>query len=129
MTHKESRQKHKQEERENLSQKLRTVYEESGLTVKEISKITGIKSSTLTSWFTGNRYPKPASAKIVIEKVKKYFGTDRREYIDKNKYRNMYIDKVYKILTTLPMAEQGKALIDVYDSLPTVSSPRPTNDN
>lgn len=127
MTHKEARQKRKQEEREKLSSELRKVYEDSGLTVKEISRITGVKFSTLTSWFTGTRYPKPASAKAVIEKVKKYFSSDRTEYIDKNKCRNLFVDKVYKALTTLPAAEQGKAIINAYDSLPTVSSPRPMN--
>lgn len=127
MTHKESRQKRKQEEREKIAQDLRKLYEESGLTMKEISRITGVKFSTLTSWLTGKRYPKPSSAKLVTEKVRKYFGTDRTEYIDKGKCRNLFIDKVYKALTALPAAEQGKAIIEAYDSLPTVSSPRPIN--
>lgn len=127
MTHKEARQRRKQEEREKTSQKLRKIYEESGLTVKEISKITGFKASTLTSWLTGTRYPKPASAKVVIEKIEKYFDSDRIEYIDKEKCRNMYIDKVFKILTTSPVKEQGKALVEAYDSLPTISSPKPVN--
>ena len=39
----------------------------------------------------------------------------------------MYIDKVFKILTTSPVKEQGKALVEAYDSLPTISSPKPVN--
>lgn len=125
MTHKEARKRRQQAEKEELSFKLREVYEKSGLTVNEISRITGFKAATLTSWFIGVRFPKNESAKAVIDKINGYFDTSRREYIDKEMCRNLYIDKVYTILTTMSPKEQGKALIDVYDTLPTVSSPKP----
>ncbi len=125
MTHKEIRKRKREAEKETLSQKLRITYEKSGLTVKEISKITGVKANTLTSWFTGSRFPKTATALLVIDKIEKYFDTSRKEYIDKQGCRNMYVDKIFTILTTMPPNEQGKAIIEVYDSLPTISSLRP----
>lgn len=123
MTHKEAKEKKKQEEKEEILKRLRYVYEESGLTTNEISKITGIKRSTLISWFTGNRCPKKVTAKMVEEKIENYFNKGK-EYIDKQACRNYFIDKVYDVFTKVDKSKQGKAIVDIYDSLPTVSKKR-----
>lgn len=120
MTHKEARQRKKKEEQEKISTRLRQLYDESGLTAWEISKITGVKRNTLISWFNGYRCPKKATAEMVEAKIANYFNKGK-EYIDKQACRNYFIDKVYDVFTKVDKSKQGKAIVDIYDSLPTVS--------
>jgi transcriptional regulator with XRE-family HTH domain len=122
LTLKEIRKRKQLAEKETISEKLRTAYETSGLTVSEISKITGVNKSTLTAWFCGNRTPKKGTADAVITKINGYFeGSDKKEYIDKGECRNLFIDRVYQAFTTIPYERCGKAIIDIYDELPTVT--------
>lgn len=122
MTYKEIRQRKRRIERESISEKLRNAYEVSGLTVQEISKITGYNYNTLTAWFCGNRTPKKATAELVISKIKKYFEyDDKAEYIDKKGCRNLFIDRVYQAFTTMNPEQLGKEIIMIYDTLPTVT--------
>ena len=122
MTLKEIRKRKQLAEKETISEKLRIAYETSGLTVSEISKITGVNKSPLTAWFCGNRTPKKGTADAVIAKINGYFeGSNKKEYIDKNECRNLFIDRVYNVVTTMPHERCGKAIIDIYDELPTVT--------
>lgn len=122
MTYKEMRQRKRRTEREAISEKLRDAYEKSGLTVQEISRITGHNYNTLTAWFCGNRTPKKATAELVIAKIKTYFEhDDRAEYIDKKGCRNLFIDRVYQAFTSKNPEQLGKEIIAIYDSLPTVT--------
>ena len=109
MTYKEMRQRKRRMEREAISEKLRDAYEKSGLTVQEISRITGHNYNTLTAWFCGNRTPKKATAELVIAKIKTYFEhDDRAEYIDKKGCRSLFIDRVYQVFTSKNPEQLGK---------------------
>jgi len=123
MTRKEQKKKQKEEEQQKILKRLRRIYETYGLTYKEMSRITGVNVHTIVSWLTETRCPKKETAKKFEEKIRNYFRHGR-EYIDKEYCRHLFIDKVYEVFTSLPVEEQGKAIIDIYDSLPCVSRTR-----
>lgn len=124
VTRKEQKKLRDNAERELRLEKVRELYQQSGLTYMEISRITGIKQNTLACYFTGRRVPSDKTVQLIQQKINCYFerGT---EYVNKQAQRNRFIDGIYKILTELSPKEYGKAIIALYDGLPTESIKKP----
>lgn len=112
------KERREKENRERL-EKIRSLYEESGLSYTEFASVAGCKRNTIACYLTGKRVPPKKTLQDIDRRIKNYFSNGN-EYIDKNSCKKLFADKVYSII--LKNANNPDALykliIDLYNSLP-----------
>jgi transcriptional regulator with XRE-family HTH domain len=112
------KEKRERENRER-SEKIRSLYEESGLSYTEFANIVGCKRNTIACYLTRKRVPPKKTLKDIEKKITNYFSNGS-EYIDKKSCEKLFADKVYNII--LKNANEPdtlyKSIIDLYNSLP-----------
>lgn len=102
------------------SDRVREIYERSGLTYDELSALTGIKPNTLACYLSGRRNPNDIVVSVIEEKVNSFLNGGG-EYINKSAYRDNFAEAVYDIIQNCPVNEQPREIMKAFDKLPTVS--------
>lgn len=109
----------KEKEKKERVEKIRFLYEESGLSYTEFAKVVGCNRNTLSCYLTNKRVPPKKTLQEIEKKIKNYFSNGN-EYIDKKSCEKLFADKVYHIIL-----EKGnrpdilyKSIMAVYNNLP-----------
>ena len=66
-------------EKKNNSQIIRDLYLESGMSYSQLSKATGIKYNTLTSWLIGRRNPPDYAVELLRKKIVKVAKNHKKQ--------------------------------------------------
>lgn len=111
----------KEASRERRKRAIRELWEKSGLSYQELSKITGIKLNTMSCYILGKRVPTEAGLIAIKAKVENYFAGGS-EYINKQGNRAFFTDSLAEILKTKEQSEYFAEIVGLYDRLPTVTS-------
>ena len=114
--------------RERRRKAVRELWEQSGLSYQELSKITGIKLNTMSCYILGKRVPTEAGLNDIKKKVENYFAGGN-EYINKQGSRAMFTDGLAEILKTKEPSEYFKEIVGLYDRLPTATTQQIRNKN
>lgn len=118
-------QKERKEKNKNeRSEKIRLLYEESGLSYTELAKVTGCNVNTLSCYITGKRTPPKAVLTDIEKKVRNYFCKGN-EYIDRKACQKIFSDKISQIIlgqaTKFGLNEPDelyKLIMKAYNTLP-----------
>ena len=116
-----TQQERKEASRERRKRAIRELWEKSGLSYQELSKITGIKLNTMSCYILGKRVPTEAGLITIKAKVENYFAGGS-EYINKQGNRAFFTDSLAEILKTKEQSEYFAEIVGLYDRLPTVTS-------
>lgn len=112
------REKREREERER-TEKIRCLYEESGLSYTEFANVVGCNKNTISCYLTHKRVPPKKTLAEIEKRLKNYFHNGN-EYINKKFCEKLFADKVYRIIL-----ENGdrpdvlyKSIMSLYNELP-----------
>ena len=104
--------------RNELNERIKKAYEKAGVSYKTLSKITGVKTNTLSCWIHDKRTPPDYVVEMTEEKVEKFLKKEN-EFINKTLYREMFIKKICKINNSNEKIIYE--IIRAFDSLPTTN--------